>query len=330
MNNCAYIEHNFRTGEIMAITDNLHIMIKVCQMYYIGGLSQKEISDQLGISRSQISRILTSANENNIVSVKINNPFEDETRIEKELVSRYKIRDALVLRLNSVAEKARLDEFGKMTADYLNALISDNSRIGVMSGQTISQLVHNITHISHRGLEIVPLMGGLGFENSGLHANSIAQRFAEISGGKNYVLNAPVIVQSRQSKEILLQEPEIASVLELGKHCDLTIVGIGQINDASTTAIAGKWTESDIAELQKAGAAASVCNSFLGKDGEIIHVEIGDRTIGQTLETISTSQTIGVAYGSGKVDAIRATILSGYLDVLITDIETAKEILKMK
>lgn len=314
----------------MAITDNLHVMIKVCQMYYVDDMNQKDISDRLGISRPQVSRILTSAKKNNYVSIKINNPFENETRLEKELISSFRIKDALVLNVEHFSGTGKLTEFCKAAAEYLTDFILDHERIGVMSGQTISGLVQQISRVNRSGVEIVPLMGGLGSENSNLHANSIAAYLAGICGGKNYVLNAPVIVQNHQSKEILLQEPEIAFVLELGKHCDLSIVGIGQVNDLSTTAIAGKWSESDIIELQKYGAVASVCNSFLDQNGEMIQASICERTIGQTLDTISSSKKIGIAIGKEKAKAIRATISSGYLDVLITDIETANEILKMQ
>ena len=296
-------------------------------MYYFDDFSQKEISEKLGISRPQISRILTSAKENNIVNITIDNPFEDETKLEKALISKFKLKDALVLKNNHFTKNARNEENGKIFEEYLNSIVPEKAKFGVMSGHTISRLVFNIHHLPRKGLEIVPLMGGLGYENSGLHANSIAQRLGEISGGKNYVLNAPVVVQSRQAKEILLRESEIASVLALGQQCNLTLVGIGQINRSSTTAIAGKWTENDITELQKAGAVASVCNSFLDKNGLLIHAEVSERSIGQTLETISSSKIIAAANGKEKVDAIRAALKSGYLGVLVTDIETAKEIL---
>lgn len=39
----------------------------------------------MGISRPQISRMLTCARSKNIVSIKINNPFEDETNLGRAL-----------------------------------------------------------------------------------------------------------------------------------------------------------------------------------------------------------------------------------------------------
>ncbi len=59
----------------MAITDNLRMILKVCQLYYEENLSQKEISSQLGISRPQISRMLSAARTQHVVRSRMHNPF---------------------------------------------------------------------------------------------------------------------------------------------------------------------------------------------------------------------------------------------------------------
>jgi DNA-binding transcriptional regulator LsrR (DeoR family) len=58
----------------MSITENIRMTIKVCQLYYEENLSQKEISSHLGISRPQISRLLSYARQQHIVTIKINKP----------------------------------------------------------------------------------------------------------------------------------------------------------------------------------------------------------------------------------------------------------------
>ena len=245
----------------MAITDNIRTIIKVCQLYYENNLSQKEISAQLGISRPQISRLLNHAKTNNIVSIKINNPYVDETRLERLLAEKYNLNDVLVLNTNGASESGRLEEFGRLAATFLDNYIMDNSRVGVMSGQTISKVVWAMKCFERRNLEFVPLVGGIGSANGNYHANVIAQRFAECSGGSCYILNAPAIVQSEKSRNLLVNEPEIAAVLEKGNSCDVAIVGIGQINMQSTTAQAGTLSIDEL-RSQKTGAVASVCTSL--------------------------------------------------------------------
>lgn len=309
----------------MAITDNIRMTIKVCQLYYEDNLSQKEISAQMGISRPQISRLLTYARNNNIVSIKINNPYVDETRMERILVEKYHLKDALVLNTNGAGES--LDEFGRQAANCLDAYIFDNNLVGIMSGKTISSVVWSLKHFDRRGLEFVPLVGGIGSASAHFHANVIAQKFAECSGGTSCILNAPVYVQSEQSCNILMNEPGIAAVLKKGSMCDVAIVGIGQVNNNSTTVQAGALNNEDIIKLKDAGAAASVCTSYINKEGKIIETELNKRSIGQTLNNLKRCKTIALAIGKSKVEAIKAALLGGYIDVFITDLETARSII---
>ena len=311
----------------MAITDNIRMTIKVCQLYYEDNLSQKEISAQLGISRPQISRMLTNAKINNIVSIKINNPYVDETRLERLLVEKYHLKDALVINTDGANGSSKLEEFGRIAANCLDAYIFDDNRIGIMSGRTISSVVWSVKQFERRGLEFIPLVGGIGSSGANFHANVIAQRFAECSGGRCSFLNAPVIVQSEEARNIIINEPEIAEVLKKGNTCDVAIVGIGQINEKSTTAKAGALSNGDIEKLKTAGAVASVCTSYIDSQGRLIETELSKRSIGQTLDHLKKCRTIAFAIGNSKVEAIKAALLGGFIDVFITDLETARSII---
>lgn len=311
----------------MAITDNIRMTIKVCQLYYEENLSQKEISAQLGISRPQISRLLTYARTNNIVSIKINNPYVDETRFEHLLVEKYHLKDALVLNTNGANGQNRLDEFGRLAANCLDAYIFDNNRVGVMSGKTISSVVWSIKHFERRGLEFIPLVGGIGSAGANFHANAIAQRFSELSGGSCSILNAPVIVQSEEARNVFMDEPEIAEVIKKGRTCDVAIVGIGQINMKSTTVQAGALNNEDLENLKAAGAVASVCTSYIDSQGRLVETDLDKRSIGQTLKDLKKCKTIALAIGNSKVESIRAALSGGYIDVFITDLETARSII---
>lgn len=312
----------------MAITENQRITVKVCQLYYEDNLSQKEISSKLGISRPQISRILANARSNNIVTIKINNPFSDETVLEKTLIKKYNLKDALVFNTNGISGENVLSELGAYAAEQLDVYIPENSKVGVMSGKTISHIAKAIKYFDRNGLEFIPLIGGMGSGGADWHANLIAQSFSEKSKGRYCLLNAPVLVKNKESRDILLSEPEIYNVLERGKKCDVAIVGIGQVSEKSTSVKAGALNVEEIENLRKLGAVASVCASYLDEDGKIIENDITDRSIGQTLNDIKNSKVIAIAVGNSKVDPIRAVLNGGYIDIFITNIDTALEIIK--
>lgn len=311
----------------MTMLDNRQLMLKICRMYYLANISQKEISEKLGISRAQVCRIISAAREKGIVTITIDDAFETELNLEQGLIKKFSLKDAIVVNLSGYPSDQTFEKFCMQAAEHIETLINDGMKIGVMSGNTISTVIDYVSPSQKKNLEIVPLMGGLGLENAKIHANAIAQRFAEKTGGINYALNAPVIVQSAEIKESLLREPTIRSILKLGRNCDIALLGIGNVNVSSTPAIAGRWTEKDRKELLNRGVIAAICNSFLDKDGKIIETILDKRSIGQTLQTLSSAKKIGIGVGIAKTEAIKASLSSGYLDVLITDTDTAARLL---
>lgn len=311
----------------MSIRNNQRLTIKVCELYYNGNLSQKMIAAKLGISRPQISRILANARENNIVTIKINNPYSDETNLENQLIEKFNLTDALVFNTGGLSGHDATADLCKQASSQMDVYMPNEGSIGIMSGKTIYELVKHIQSLDRRGLKFVPLIGGMGSDGSNWHANIIAKSFADKTSSKYYVLNAPVLVKNKESKDILMKEPEISKVLEKGKKCDVVIVGVGQVSENSTSVVAGALDLSEVEKLRNLGAVASVCGSYVDKDGNIIDNEITNRTIGQTLESIKKPKRIVLASGNSKVEAIKAVLKGGHADILVTNLATAKKIL---
>jgi len=312
----------------MGITEDNRIVIKICEMYYINNVSQKEISAELGISRPQISRILQYARTNKLISIELNNPFAEESKYERRLVETYGLKDAMVfLQKSPCGTEEQLREFGVEVAAHLHAYIADNDCVGVMSGRTVSSAIYAIKKLARSGLEIVPLVGGIMSTGSHYHANSIAQKLAEVSGGKYCILNAPIIMHHEQSRDMLLRESQISSILQKGTQCDVAIVGIGDMNSDQINILGGALTDEDIEQLREAGAVSSVCISFFDKKGTLLTTEIERRCIGQSLKDLKKARIIALAAGRSKVEAIQAALRGGEIDIFMTNLDTATAIL---
>ncbi|MGI6738628.1 MAG: sugar-binding transcriptional regulator [Christensenellales bacterium] len=304
-----------------------NLLVKLSRMYYEENLSQKEISEVLGISRAQISRLLQKARNENIVTIRINDPNLNESLLENELIQRYGLKDAVVVNTAGSMKEAVLDEFGKLAAVRLVRYIKDQDIVGIMSGRTIASLVQGIVNFPHKNLKIVPLVGGLGSRNSTWHANSIAEEFANKTHSVSYTLNAPSVMQSQLARDMLVSEPGIQSLLKVGTVSDVAIVGIGQAEIGASNVLAGGLTEQDIFELKDIGAIGSMCTSYFDRDGNLLYPEIEKRMIGQPLENLRGAKTIAVAIGKSKQAAIDAALKTGHVDVFMTNVETAQHIL---
>lgn len=312
----------------MAIYDNERLVIKACKLFYEEGLSQKEIAELLDISKPQICRMLNYAKEHGIVRFQIQNPYEQEFQLEKQLQERYHLDEVYVFQFNYENEEEMQAKLGSHCADQLDKYFSNNSTIGVMSGKTIASVAEASHRLNREGLEFVPLVGNLGTSGNDWHANLIARTFSEKSGGSYRILNAPVVLQNEKVCDLFKQEPSIKSVLSKGRSCHIALVGIGDITPSSTGFLSGAFTEEDILDLHHQGACASVCTSYIAEDGSILNNKLFKRSIGISLEELKNKRVIAVAAGESKVNAIQAALKSRYISIFMTTMETAKLLLK--
>ena len=257
------------------------------------------------------------------MDIKINNPYNDETALEKTLMAEYKLKDALVVRAMGATSAERMEHFARDAAAYLDTYLGTGQTVGVMSGTTVAAIVKGMHNSGKRIAAAVPLVGGIGSECADLHANSIAMRLAREYGGTAMVLNAPLVVSCAETAHVLRGEESIRTVLDKGRKCDLSLVGIGNVEASSTTVRAGGLTAADLKTLQESGAVSSVCNSYFDGEGGEVDV-LADRSIGQRLSGLQHGKVVACAIGRGKLPAILSALRSGGLSVLLTDFDTAQ------
>ena len=152
--------------------------------------------------------------------------------------------------------------------------------------------------------------------NMSIHADTLAQKLADLHGTSALNLNAPAVVSDLNLAVSLRKEESIAKVLEAGKKVDIALVGIGNLSEGATNIQLGSLRKQDVDELRRQGAVASVCSSYLDKDGREVGQEILERSIGQSLKDLKKSRIIAAAIGDSKVEAIKAAPVSyTHLDV---------------
>lgn len=112
---------------------------------------------------------------------------------------------------------------------------------------------------------------------------------------------------------------------------DFTVVGIGGVDTNTATIIKNAiLTPDDYLFLTKQGAVGDILSHFIDINGNLIDTDLEKRLMSPALSDIEKfNNVIGVAGGVHKVEAIYATLVASYLDVLITDESTATSILEL-
>jgi len=309
--------------------ERIRLLVKISTMYYVDGMNQQEISNQLGVSRPQVSRLLMEAKTEGIVQINIHNPYSEEQQYERAISEIFGIKEVIVAQSNEDEQDKEEVHLARAAAILLESVIHDNDTIAIMAGRNIAAAGARMRYNHTKGTSFVPMIGGFGSDGSSMHANTNTRIIAESMKGSYSLLNAPAIVVSSEVREHFLAERDIANVLEKARTADVAIVGIGQVTKDAAIVQSGYLHSDEVEAIAKQGAVSQIGASFLNAKGEHLLNELESRIIGLSIEDIKKiPNVIAIAGGKHKVEAITAALRGKYLTVLITDLVTAKLVLE--
>ncbi|WP_256761739.1 sugar-binding transcriptional regulator [Cohnella sp. WQ 127256] len=314
---------------IDASQEKKRLLVKVSSLYYMDGLNQQEISERLGISRPQISRMLAVAKSEGIVQISIRNPYSEEQVYERAIAETFGIHDVIVVHVPNADRRIIDQQVARAASALLESAIKDRDVVGIMAGRTIASVGREMHSIGRKNVQFVPMIGGFGSDGEAWHANSNARVFAEQFKSRHLLLNAPAVVASSQARDTFLNESEISQVLEAAKRVSLALIGIGQVTDQAAIVQSGYFTHQEMVDVSEKGAVANVCTSFLDAAGERISYDAESRMIGLSIDDIrAIPNVIAIASGGEKIEAIVSALRGKCMDVLVTDLETAQQLLE--
>ena len=151
------------------------------------------------------------------------------------------------------------------------------------------------------------------------------------NNGNAHIITAPFMCQSETVCAAMKQEPDIASIIETSHTLDATLVGIGEAPTAGMDRLSDyPFDTSIINELVNAHAVGDICGNFFDINGNTCDTTLKSRVVSIDIEDLPNHKcVIGMGGGNKKVRSICGALNGHYLDVLITDIETAEAVLKL-
>ena len=308
------------------------LLAEVAILTYDQGLTQREVADRIGVSRSTVSRLLDEARRKGIVEVYINSPFRRSIELQTRLCARFTLREARVMIADTLGYQDILQRLGMSAAFYLRTLLKVDSIVAIAWGTALYQLVRAFRPLDHdTNIIIAQMIGSVGARNQDVDGANLAQEFARLLRGKYYDLHAPLLVETPELKNALMLERDVAEVLNLVRRADIAIVGIGSVASGFSSLVrAGYLHEGDLPGLRKMGVVGDVCARHIDIHGNELPIDLNQRAVGVTLSELKRIPTvIGVAGGQGKAPAILGALHGGHMDVLITDSTAATELLRL-
>ena len=308
------------------------LLAEVAILSYEQGLTQQQVAQRIGVSRSTVSRLLDEARQRGIVQVYINTPFRRAVGVQTRLCERFSLREARVLVSDTLGYRDMLQRLGMSAAFYLRALLRPNMCIGLAWGTALYEMVRAFRPFDRDiGICVVQIIGSIGAIDQNVDGANLAHEFARLVRGRYYDLHAPLVVETPELREALARERDVAEVLAKARCADIAVVGIGSVASGFSSLVrAGYLSETDMPQLRDLSVVGDVCAHHFDLHGVELPIDLNQRVVGITLEALKAIPlVVGVAGGKDKAPAILAALRGGYVDVLITDSVAATEVLAL-
>lgn len=307
-------------------------LVAAARLYYGEGRSQAEVAQALSTSRSNVSRMLTEAQKQGIVEIRIHDPAGRENALEDELRERFGLRDVRVARLTAGATGVRVeDQVGTQAARLLIENLKDSMTVAVSWGHALQSMVYATTADQHyHRISLVQLVGGLSSISNEISGQELVRELAVRLGAEYRFLHAPATLESVASRDALLAEPSIADALAEAGRADMAVVGIGTPAHGSSAAIleAMQLSDDERADFWAARPVGDLAARYYSADGVPIRGAVDDRILGVTLaQLVEIPHVIGVAHGRAKSPGVLGALRGRFIDSLVCDDTLARRLL---
>lgn len=292
---------------------------KAAWYYYMEDNTQAQIAEAMGVSRAKVIRLLEEARAQGIVQFSFRKNDSQRVSAEQLLIDRFGLKDAFVVP-TPLDSSAINQSIAQGAAHYVSDHLREDGYLNIGYGDTVSRMLGFLAKNREESLNVVSLTGGVSYYLPSVGTTAYSMHL--------FLTPSPLVVSSRQVRDALLDEKSLQDVSTMTEYADMSVVGIGAAVEGATVLRNGILNEGELTVLKMQGAVGDVLNHFMDKDGNLIQTEIEDRVISTDLDKLrQLKNVVGVAGGKDKVTAIKAVLNGGYLNVLITDSDTAAELL---
>lgn len=300
--------------------------IRAAWLYYFGDMTQAQVAKRLGLNRVRVNRLLAEARAAGIVQIQINAKTAPCIALEEALTQRYGLQEAIVVPGQPDEDGIRA-AIGAAAGAALSTRLREGMSIGMGWGQTLRTSLRAIPLQEARSISIVSLLGGLT-RGSAMNAYETASRLADLVGAECFYIAGPAFADTPEMRDLLLQQSILQDAFEHARRVDLAFLSAGSLHPTSTMSKLGLVGREDMASLKAAGAVGDLCAHWIDGSGNLVDHPLNRRVI--ALEPAALRDIPCVVLASGgphKVPVVRGALIGGYVDVVVTDEETARQVL---
>jgi len=308
---------------------DIELMTRVASQYYLEGMTQEAVARSLRLSRPKVGRLLDRARMTGIVEITVNVHPAIGLQVEAAFVSEFGLEHALLVN-DQTDETAQRASVARAAAVFLKRQLNDGDVVALGMGRNVGAVPDFIGAPQPRAAAFVSAIGGSPLVDSGVNPNEICRRLAEAFRGTAEMLYAPAYAETPDVRDAFIHHDAVRDGLERARMANIALIGIGSARDDSAVVKMGCFSVAEMRRLRDRGAVGDILGSFFDADGHAVVDGIGDRVVAigrADLEAINC--VVAICSERDKGDAILGALRSGMVNVLVTNLSTARTVLEL-
>lgn len=303
---------------------DLDLVVRAAWLYHGDGLTQAQVAKRVFVSRQTVGRLLEAARAQGVVRIEIDARCLSALDLATRLRDTFGLADAIVVPRDDEAPKptGRVNErVAAALAAYVRRYLHPGAVVGVGWGDTVARALSMLAAESLDGVTLASAAGSI---------QAISQSLAGDPKVAHHlrVVPAPLLVSSPEAADLLRAEASVREVLDLASSASVTLTGIGSAGPDASAVRSQLVTPAEVTSFAAMGAVGDMLGEWFDANGRIVSAATSSRRIGLGLDRLrEMPNVVGVAGGRHKAEAVLGAIRGGFLKVLVTDENTAEELL---
>lgn len=278
------------------------------------------------MSQARVSRLLRQAEELGLVRTVVSVPVGLHPELEEAIETSSGACEVHVVDV-APEQQSLATALGQAAAHHLGDSLAGAATIGFTSWSTTLQALASAMQEQPRtgASHVVEMLGDLGSPTLQHAAARSTQQMAAAVGGEPIYLRTPGVAATPALRESAVRDVHVQRALGLLDGLDVAFVGVGPPEVHSQLQAGDSYFgPAQLSEVRLAGATSQLNQRFLDARGQPVVTPLDDLVVGVTLgQLASARRRVVVAGGPEKHEPIAAALRGGWIDVLVTDRETA-------
>jgi DNA-binding transcriptional regulator LsrR (DeoR family) len=313
--------------------DVYELALKVAHLYYYNQLTTEAIAQELKMSRPSVSKLLNFARQEGLVEIKIIDKNISINPLEKNILKRFKnlSQVKIVPATNNLDELEILHRVAQFTANEITSYFEKIKTCGLSWHKVLYEVSKYLTPKKLEELNFIATHG-LFFSQKNNSYIQMLINFAQNYDCHYSLFPAPFYFEYPSTKNMFLQDSNIANLIDLQNSCEVYIFSISDIEHqikAHPIIRESFISEDDLIFLKGMDVVGEISGIFYKKDGSYQNLPVNSRSSGIKLEVLKQAEhSICVLSNKRSVTALITALDAGFITDLIIDEVSAKELIK--